>query len=103
MASRGINNILIKPFMVAIICFFAMFFFFPSFSIEYLGVGYEQGSVDNSDKLNALSDKVTQKTGASLDDVVDAANSDALKNLLDSGLQSGQDAASKISDSVKGN
>lgn len=100
MASRSVGNILLKPIVFGLISFFIIFFFFPTFSQEYLGVGYTSGSIDGSNKIESLKDLVSEKTGANLDDIVDAANSDAFKGLLESGVTKGKEAVTKITDAV---
>lgn len=100
MSSRSIGNVLLKPIIFGLISFFVIFFFFPTFSTEYLGVGYTNSSVDGSDKLENIKNAVSEKTGTNVDDLVDAANSDALKGLLNTGVQKSKAAASKIADSI---
>lgn len=100
MSSRSIGNVLLKPIIFGLISFFVIFFFFPTFSTEYLGVGYTNSSVDGSDKLENIKAAVSEKTGTNVDDLVDAANSDALKGLLNTGVQKSKAAASKIVDSI---
>lgn len=103
MASRSVGNVLLKPIIFGLISFFVIFFFFPTFSQEYLGVGYTNSSVDGSDKIDNLKDIVAEKTGANLDDIVDAANSEAFKGLLDSGVTKGKEVVTKITDTVGDN
>jgi uncharacterized BrkB/YihY/UPF0761 family membrane protein len=102
MAKGSISKVLLTPLLVGIISFFAIFVFFPSFGSKYLGVGYHSSMNDNSDKLEQVIQSVSEKTGASVDDVVEAANSDAFQSLLNQGVQKGQDAAAKVVDSVGG-
>jgi hypothetical protein len=102
MASRSVGNVLLKPIIFGLISFFVIFFFFPSFSQEYLGVGYVNGSGDGNEKIENLKDMVSEKTGTNLDDIVDAANSEAFKGLLDNGVEKGKDAITKITDTVEG-
>lgn len=101
MASRSIGNVLLKPIIFGLISFFVIFFFFPSFSQEYLGVGYVNSSIDGSEKIEDLKNIVSEKTGTNIDDVVDAANSEAFKGLLDNGVEKGKEAVTKITDAVE--
>lgn len=102
MSKGSISKVLFTPILVGIISFFAIFVFFPNFGSKYLGVGYHSSMNDNSAKFDAIVQKVSDKTGTSVDAVVDAANSDAFQALLNQGVQKGQDAASKVVDSVSG-
>jgi ABC-type Na+ efflux pump permease subunit len=83
MSSRSVSSILLKPIIFGLISFFVIFFFFPTFSTEYLGVGFTKDSVETSEKVENLKQIVSEKTGTNIDDVVSAANSDALRGLLD--------------------
>lgn len=102
MSKGSISRILLTPILAGIISFFAIFVFFPAFGNKYLGVGYYSSMNDNSEKLDEIVQKVSEKTGTNVDAVVDAANSEAFQALLNQGVEKTQEAASKVVESVSG-
>ncbi|MBK5201038.1 MAG: hypothetical protein JJE21_05830 [Spirochaetaceae bacterium] len=102
MSNGSISKVLLTPLLVGIISFFTIFAFFPSFGSKYLGVGYHSSMNDNSAKLEEMVQQVSDKTGTSVDAIVEAANSSAFQDILNQGVQKGQAAASKVVDSVSG-
>ncbi|MGD1815619.1 MAG: hypothetical protein ACPKNR_01170 [Pleomorphochaeta sp.] len=79
----GFKDFFIKPILLSVVTFFIIFFFFPSFSTEYLNVGFSTSS-DSLEKVESLSQDIMDKTGQSLDDIKDQINTDDLSNLINS-------------------
>ncbi len=77
----GFKDFFIKPILLSVVTFFIIFFFFPSFSTEYLNVGFSTSS-DSLEKVESLSQDIMDKTGQSLDDIKDQINTDDLSNLI---------------------
>ncbi|MGD1818887.1 MAG: hypothetical protein ACPKOI_03270 [Pleomorphochaeta sp.] len=77
----GFKDFFIKPILLSVVTFFIIFFFFPSFSTEYLNVGFSTSS-DSLEKVESLSKDIMDKTGQSLDDIKDQINTDDLSNLV---------------------
>jgi hypothetical protein len=77
----GFKDFFIKPILLSVVTFFIIFFFFPSFSTEYLNVGFSTSS-DSLEKVESLSQDIMDKTGQSLDDIKDQINTDDLGNLI---------------------
>lgn len=101
MARLGFGKLVIKPLVLAIIVFVVIFLFFPAFSQEYLGVSYKKGNTTT--ELSQAAEDVLNKSGAKVDDLVDAANSDILQNMLDTGVDKGKEAVNQITEGVKDN
>jgi hypothetical protein len=83
MKKFGFKDFVIKPIILSIVTFFIIFFFFPSFSNEYLNVGFSTSS-DSLEKVDALSDNIKDKTGQSVDDILNSLDTDDLSNLINS-------------------
>ncbi|MGD1823137.1 MAG: hypothetical protein ACPKM0_10310 [Pleomorphochaeta sp.] len=79
----GFKDFIIKPLFLSILTFFIIFFFFPSFSNEYLNVGFSASS-DSVEKVEGLSDEIKEKTGDNVDDLLDELNTDKLSDLINS-------------------
>lgn len=83
MKKFGFKDFFIKPLLLSLLTFFIIFFFFPKFSNEYLNVGFSASS-DSLEKVQDLSKDVQEKTGQSVDDMLNELNTDELSNLINS-------------------
>lgn len=77
----GFKDFFIKPIVFAIVTFFIIFFFFPSFSAEYLNVGFTTQS-DSMSKVDSFSQNIKDKTGQTVDDMLGDLNTDEIKKLI---------------------
>jgi hypothetical protein len=79
----GFKDFFIKPLFLSVATYFIVFFFFPSFSNEYLNVGFSTQS-DSTEKVNSLSNNIQQKTGQSVEDMLGDLNTDELSDIVNS-------------------
>ncbi len=82
----GFKDFVIKPIMLSIVTFFIIFFFFPSFSNEYLNVGFSASS-DSFEKVESMSESVKDKTGQSVEDLLNVFDGDDISDILNSGRE----------------
>lgn len=82
----GFKDFVIKPIMLSIVTFFIIFFFFPSFSNEYLNVGFSASS-DSFEKVESMSESVKDKTGQSVEDLLNVFDGDDKSDILNSGRE----------------
>lgn len=83
MSRFGFKDFLVKPLLASIITFFIIFFFFPSFSNQYLKVGFSASS-DSVEKVQDLSKEIEEKTGQSVESLLDSIDTDNLSDLVNS-------------------
>lgn len=84
MKKFGFKDFFIKPLLLSVLTFFIIFFFFPSFSNEYLNIGFSASS-DSLEKVEDLSRDIKEKTGQSVDDMLNELNADdELSDLINS-------------------
>ncbi len=83
MSRFGFKDFFVKPLLASVITFFIIFFFFPSFSTKYLKVGFSASS-DSIEKVQDLSKEIEEKTGQSVESLLDNINTDDLNDLVNS-------------------
>lgn len=103
MGRLGFGKAVLKPLISSIVVFVVIFLFFPSFGQEYLGVGYKSSKINTSSEVTNAADEVLKKTGTKVDDLIDAANSNAIQGLIDSGVDQGKQAIDSVTNTVKDN